>query len=145
MDELDTFYGSSPSEPPAERRAAIAETLFGPMPAAYALLAHDGRRVVGLAAYSFLWPAAGVTRSLFLKELFVRLSHQRSGVGTDLMRAICRQAKATNCSRVEWTTEHTNTNALAFYASIGAPVHHDKAFLRLDSDRIDQLAAASGH
>jgi GNAT superfamily N-acetyltransferase len=141
MDELDAYYGSVPAGTPDDRRQAVADALFGPIPAAHVLVAHVDDRLVGLAAYSYLWPAVGVTRSLFLKELFVRVSNQRSGVGSDLMRAVCQQAQSANCSRVEWTTEHSNAGALAFYASLGAPILSEKAYFRLDSALIERLAA----
>src|SRR5260370_8786324 len=51
--------------------AQVAEALFTSPPAGYALLAWDGTQLAGLAAYSFLWPAVGLTRSLYLKELYV--------------------------------------------------------------------------
>ena len=35
----------------------------------------------GMASYSFLWPAAGLTRSLYLKELYVAQDWQRQGIG----------------------------------------------------------------
>src|SRR4029079_10948624 len=76
--ERDRFYGVARTDPAA---AAIADALFGPVPAGRALVAVLDGAVAGLAAYSFLWPAAGVTRSLYLKELFVRATARRHGIG----------------------------------------------------------------
>ncbi|MFE9998859.1 GNAT family N-acetyltransferase [Streptomyces avermitilis] len=59
--------------------------------------------LVGLAAYSFLWSAAGSSHSLFLKESYVRDTLRRRGVGARLMdepRALA--AARPGCSRVEW-------------------------------------------
>jgi GNAT superfamily N-acetyltransferase len=41
-----------------------------------------------MASYSFLWPAAGVTRSLYLKELYVAQDWQRQGIGKLLMDSL---------------------------------------------------------
>ena len=55
------------------------------------LLARDEDGVLaGFASYSFLWPAVGLTASLYLKELYVAASRQRHGVGTLLMQGLCR-------------------------------------------------------
>src|SRR6266581_9292618 len=50
-----------------------------------------GARLTGFAAYSFLWPAIGLTRSLYLKELYVDVhgdGRDRSAAGRALVDAI---------------------------------------------------------
>ena len=115
--ERDRFYGISRADP---EPAAIEDALFGPVPAGRALVALSNGGVVGLAAYSFLWPAAGVTRSLYLKELFVRAAARRHGVGRALMRELHAVAAEHRCSRVEWTADTDQSDAQGFYASLGA-------------------------
>ncbi|WP_260859657.1 hypothetical protein [Streptomyces cupreus] len=57
---------STEIQPFEERRAQVEEALFGSPPPAPALLVEDeAGDIVGLAAYSFLWPSAGSTHSLF--------------------------------------------------------------------------------
>jgi GNAT superfamily N-acetyltransferase len=126
--ERDRFYGVTRPDP---EPAAIADALFGPVPAGRALAAvHDGA-VVGLAAYSFLWPAAGVTRSLYLKELFVRAAARRLGIGKLLMRELQAVAAEHRCSRVEWTADTDQPDAQRFYAALGAEVLATKLFYRV--------------
>ena len=116
---------------PDPEPAAIADALFGPVPAGRALVAvHDGA-VAGLAAYSFLWPAAGVTRSLYLKELFVRATARRVGIGRLLMRELHAVAAEHRCSRVEWTADTDQPDAQRFYAALGAEVLATKLFYRV--------------
>ena len=125
--ERDRFYGVTRPDP---EPAAIADALFGPVPAGRALVAvHDGA-VAGLAAYSFLWPAAGVTRSLYLKELFVRATARRVGIGRLLMRELHAVAAEHRCSRVEWTADTDQPEAQRFYASLGAEPLATKLFYR---------------
>lgn len=130
LEELDRHYGTTEFEPLEQRTEQIRDALFGPAPAGAALLAWDGDQLVGLASYSFLWPAAGVTRSLFLKELYVAGSHRRRGVGTLLMETLFTVASKHACSRVEWTTDQESQDAQRFYAELGVPVHADKLFYR---------------
>ncbi len=132
MAELDSFYGAPPTEQPAERLAQIRRLLFGPVPVAYVLLARDKGRLVGMASYSYLWPAAGVTHSLFLKELYVSADARRHGVGRLLMERLQAMATEQGCSRFEWTTDLENTAAQAFYDALGTRVHEGKVFYRVE-------------
>jgi GNAT superfamily N-acetyltransferase len=142
LEELDRFYGVTELDSLEQRKARIEGLLFGDIPAAYVLLARDSGDVVGLASYSFLWPAAGITHSLFLKELYVRQSHWRRGIGKALMQRVCEMAMKNGCSRVEWTTESTNTVALHFYEALGTPLQPDKLFYRLDGESIRRVAVS---
>ena len=132
LEELGRYYGATESESRDRRITQINEAIFGRPPAAYALLARDGRQVAGLAAYSFLWPAVGATRSLYLKELYVPDAYRRQGIGRLLLRAIFEAAAGLGCSRVEWTTDADNTGAQAFYARLGLPNHPVKVFYRVE-------------
>jgi len=88
IEEVETYYGASRIEPFEERVANVSEALFSDPPLAYALVAIDDEGIiVGLAAYSYLWPAAGSTHSLFLKELYVARHVRRAGVGASLVQA----------------------------------------------------------
>ncbi|WP_328468805.1 GNAT family N-acetyltransferase [Actinoplanes sp. NBC_00393] len=138
-EEMDRFYGATDVDPLEVRLRQINDAIFAPQPTANALLAWDGGRLVGLAAYSFLWPAVGLTRSLFLKELYVVESARRSGVGEQLMRAVFAIAVKHDCSRVEWQTESTNADARAFYAKIGAPEFGGKVSYRVDDELLQRL------
>jgi GNAT superfamily N-acetyltransferase len=73
----------------------------------------------------------GLTRSLYLKELYVAKSHHRRGVGRLLMQAVFEAAGEPRCSRVEWTTDTGNAGARAFYHQLGLPVHPSKVFYRV--------------
>ena len=132
LEELGRYYGATEFEPLDRRIIQINEAIFGHPPAAHALLARDGRQVAGLAAYSFLWPAVGATRSLYLKELYVLDAYRRLGIGRLLVRAVFETAAGLGCSRVEWTTDLGNTGAQAFYAKLGLPDHPVKVFYRVE-------------
>jgi GNAT superfamily N-acetyltransferase len=141
IDELDRFYGATEIEARATRLPQIKAALFSAPPAAYGLLAWDGERLVGLAAYSFLWPAEGVTSSLFLKELYVAQSHRRQGVGKLLMQCVCQLATDNQCSRVEWVTDEGNADAQRFYEELRAPRYAAKVFYRLEGAQLARLAS----
>jgi GNAT superfamily N-acetyltransferase len=91
----------------------------------------DDRKLAGFACYSFLWPAAGLTRSLYLKELYVSGTARRAGVGARLMPGLFEIAVTTGCSRVEWTTDQDNAQAQAFYRVLGVAPLTSKVFYRI--------------
>jgi GNAT superfamily N-acetyltransferase len=137
LGELDLFYGDTPQGTGDERSAQVRAALFGDPPAANALLAWDGPALAGFASWSLLWPAAGLSVSLYLKELFVPDAYRRSGVGRLLMDGLHRIAAERGYSRVEWTTDAGNAGALAFYEGIGAKPLTSKVFYRATVDRPD--------
>jgi ribosomal protein S18 acetylase RimI-like enzyme len=131
-EEMDRFYGVTHFESPDIRRAQIEQALFTDPPPARALVAIDGAMVTGFATYSFIWPAIGLTRSLYLKELYVATEHRRSGVGRTLMTSLIAMANDHGCTRVEWTTDSSNMAAQAFYTSLGLKQEPSKLFYRLE-------------
>lgn len=132
--ELDTFYGDTPEGTRAERAARVGAVLFADVPLAHAMLAWDGAALAGFASYSFLWPAAGLTTSLYLKELYVTEAYRRTGTGQQIMDGLYRIAMQRGCSRVEWTTDTDNPGAQAFYVSLGVKPKTSKIFYRADRD-----------
>lgn len=130
LQELDRFYGATSNEPLDKQVAQITEALFNELPTAYALLAWSDEKLAGFASYSFLWPAAGLTRSLFLKELYVVEAFRRSGIGKQLMDELHNIAAAHRCSRVEWMTDTPNADAQHFYEDFGISPDSSKIFYR---------------
>jgi GNAT superfamily N-acetyltransferase len=135
-EEMDRFYGASEIEPADVRARQIYDAIFGDPPTAYVLLAWDNGTLAGFASYSFLWPAVRLTRSLYLKELYVAEAARRNGVGKLLMRHLYDTAIECGCSRVEWQTDRSNTDAQRFYAELGAPVDESKLFYRIAGDEL---------
>jgi GNAT superfamily N-acetyltransferase len=142
MEDLDRFYGATDVEPLSERIPQIAAALFPEPRAAYVLLAREGEQLVGIAAYSFLWPAAGVTRSLYLKEIYVSEAFRSKGIGALLMQRLCQVAVERECSRVEWTTDKGNVLGEDFYERLGVPQNQEKIFYRLEGEDIRRMAVS---
>jgi ribosomal protein S18 acetylase RimI-like enzyme len=134
IEEVERFYGSTDVQPQEERQSQVEEALFGSPPLASALLVEDeAGDIAGLAAYSFLWPAAGSSHSLFLKELYVRSALRRQGVGARLMQELKNIAAARpGCTRVEWMADRDNPDARDFYRSLGFAELNGKIVYRLD-------------
>jgi GNAT superfamily N-acetyltransferase len=138
--EMDRFYGATELELIDLRLQQINQALFSDPPSAYAILAWNDDQAVGFASYSFLWPAVGLTRSIFLKELYVIENVRRSGVGEILMRTLAEIAIKHDCSRLEWQTDQPNADAQRFYDLLGVPVDESKLFYRVQGETLRDLA-----
>ena len=132
LEEMDSFYGDTTEGTAEERISRLDAVLFGDPPKAAVLLAIDAGQLVGMAAYSFLWPAVGISTSLYLKELYVRQDQRRGGVGQLLMDGVLAVAKREGCTRVEWTTDRDNEIAQRFYAALGHTVNAGKLLYRVE-------------
>lgn len=130
LGEVEAYYGGKNT--PADQ-TQIHRALFGSGPVATVLLAREGDDVLGMAAVSLLWPAAGADSSMFLKELFVREGARRRGVARHLMNAVRAAADAAGCTRIEWTADRDNPPALALYQALGFQQHNGKAFYRWEA------------
>lgn len=130
--EVEEHYGATQIADLATRIKQTEEALFGSPPLAAALVAVDESGLLtGLAAYTWLWPAAGATHSLYLKELFVRERFRRLGVGRLLMAELLAIAqRRSGCIRMEWTTDHDSAGARQFYADLGFTELPRKIFYR---------------
>ncbi len=138
--EMVRFYGAAGADPLELRISQINQSLFGDPPSSYCLLAWDNGRLIGFAAYSFLWPAIGLTRSLYLKDLYVSGTARRKGVGQLLIQQLYEIAIRNECSRVEWTTDRDNLAARQFYVKLGVPVTESKIFYRVEADELQRHA-----
>lgn len=137
IEEIERYYGATEIQPLEQRLAQVDQALFGSPPLANVLLAQDGAEIVGLAAYSFLWPAEGTTHSLYVKELYVRAGSRRTRTGSRLLDELRAIAEArSGCSRIEWTTDRDNESAMAFYDALG--------YRELNSKIMYRSAVASG-
>jgi len=134
--EMDEFYGGTATGPAGAKVHQINSALFADPPLAYAMLARDGSSLAGMAAYSFLWPAALATKSLYLKELYVSTSCRGRGIGKLLMTHIFKVATDNGCSRVEWTTDRENTAAQRFYEQLGLTMLPAKLFYRAEGREV---------
>jgi ribosomal protein S18 acetylase RimI-like enzyme len=76
-----------------------------------------------------------------MKDLFVRKNWRGRGVGEQVMQFLASHAVSLNCVRFDWTTENTNTGAMAFYNSLGAEHVKQKVYYRLTGGALENLAS----
>jgi ribosomal protein S18 acetylase RimI-like enzyme len=138
--DVERFYGTVDFPPRQQWEQQIESLLFTDAPAARVLLAIRNGEPQGFASYSFLWPAAGVSKSLYLKELYVRESQRRRGIGAHLMSRLCAIAVESGSSRLEWTTDTDNSEAQKFYGKLGVSRASAKVMYRAEGDVLVRLS-----
>jgi GNAT superfamily N-acetyltransferase len=128
----------------AERATGTEEqlelALFGPRPAAEAVIAERGGQPVGFALFFGTFSTWLCRPGLYLEDLFVRPEHRRGGVGRQLLAHVAGLAVERGCGRLDWSALEWNTPALEFYAALGAELLTEWRGLRLEGDALERLA-----
>jgi len=123
--------------------AALEEHLFGPHPAAEAVIAKADGEPVGFALFSTTFSTFLSQPGLWLEDLFVRPEHRGRGTGKLLLRHLAQIALERGYGRIEWAALDWNEPALGFYKGIGAQPIADWITHRLDADGIERLVHTS--
>ena len=128
---VDLHYGGPDLARPLEPTLAMVERSMREAEGTrYALAFQDGRPV-GLACFVVLRPGFRLSGLLFVKELFVEEKARGHAVGAEIMRWLAEYARAQGLTRIDLTTDGTNTRAQAFYERLGAE-RMDKVFYRFN-------------
>jgi GNAT superfamily N-acetyltransferase len=115
--------------------------LFGPRPAAGALLARCQGEVAGYAIYFFTFSSFVGRPGIWLEDVYVRPSFRKRGLGRGLVEAVARVGAQRGCGRYEWTALNWNTGALEFYRGLGAQAMDQWILLRMNASGLRRLAA----
>jgi GNAT superfamily N-acetyltransferase len=121
----------------------LQAALFGPAPAAEALVAEIGDGVVGFALFHGTFSTWECRSGIWLEDLYVPVAHRRAGVGGVLLARVAEIAVARGCTRLEWNALDWNDPALSFYAKLGARRLSEWELHRLDGEALRRVAARS--
>ncbi|WP_459621077.1 N-acetyltransferase family protein [Burkholderia sp. 3C] len=125
--------------------ADLDDALFGPNPAAGALVATQDGAVVGYALYFQNYSTFLGKRGLYLEDLYVQPACRGTGLGTRLLRALAALAVERRCGRFEWTVLDWNQPAIDFYERLGATVLPDWRVVRVTGEQLEALAKPAGN
>jgi len=120
---------------------SIRESLFGPSPAAEAIIARVGHEPVGFALWFHNYSTFLGRRGLYLEDLFVVPAWRSQGIGGQLLAKVAAVAVARECGRMEWSVLDWNQPAIRAYRSIGAVPMDEWTIYRLTGDALRTLAA----
>ena len=117
--------------------------LFGPRPAAEALLAEVDEVPVGFALFFTSFSTFRGRPGVYLEDLFVKPEHRGRGIGKALLASLARLAVDRGCARLEWSVLDWNAPSIAFYRAAGARPMDDWTGFRVDGPALDTLAGRS--
>jgi len=118
----------------------LTEALFGPRPAAEAMIASLGDEVAGFALFCHTFSTFLGRRSLWLEDLFVEPRFRGRGCARSLLRALASLALERGCGRFEWAVLDWNHQAIDFYRSLDATVLPDWRIVRVVGPALKRLA-----
>jgi len=134
-EKLEAICVSEPSD--------IEKALFGPNPAAEALIARDEARSgfpVGFALFFHTFSTFLGRRGLWLEDLFVQPEYRGAGVGRALLKQLAAIARHRACARFEWSVLDWNEPAIGFYERLGATILTDWRIARVTGMALERLA-----
>jgi GNAT superfamily N-acetyltransferase len=132
-EKLEEFAQATPD--------ALRNHLFGPRPAAEAILAELEGAPVGFALFFSTFSTFRGQAGLYIEDIFVREPHRGRGIGKGLLAAVARLAVERRCGRVEWSVLDWNAPSIGFYRGLGAHPLDDWTVYRLHEEPLTRLAA----
>jgi GNAT superfamily N-acetyltransferase len=118
----------------------LRQALFGPRPAAEALVAMVHGSPAGFALFHGTFSTWECNAGLWLEDIYVAGPQRRAGVGEALMRELARIAVARGATRLEWAALSWNEPALGFYRKLRAQALREWVLHRLDGEALLALA-----
>ena len=122
--------------------AMLSEALFGPRPAAEAVIAEEAGVPVGFALFFHNFSTWKGRRGLYLEDLYVTPAARGKGVGGALLRYLAGIAVERNCARFEWAVLDWNADAIAVYRRTGAVGLEDWTVQRVEGEALRRMSGA---
>jgi GNAT superfamily N-acetyltransferase len=118
----------------------LAAHLFGPRPAAEAVVAERDGRLVAFALYFANFSTFLGRPGLYLEDLYVQPQERGRGTGRALLEHLGALAVERGCGRFEWSVLDWNVDAIRFYEGMGATLLPDWRICRVAGDALRRYA-----
>lgn len=122
----------------------LQAALFGPQPAAFALVAQADARVVGFALYFLNFSTWEGVCGVYLEDLYVTPEHRGHGLGKALLQSLAAIAVNRGYARFEWAVLNWNSPSIEFYRAVGAVPLNDWTTYRLTGGALRAAAGSWG-
>jgi diamine N-acetyltransferase len=120
--------------------ADYAAALFGPSPAAQAMLAEVQGRAVAVCLWYRIFPSFSGKPGIWIEDVFVEPAHRRKGLGTAVFRLLAARVLAEGGATLEWNVLDWNAPAIAAYRGMGAVPRDQWTDMRVSGDALRALA-----
>lgn len=118
----------------------LAEALFGPRPAAEAVIAERDGQAVGFALFFANFSTWTGRQGLYLEDLYVTPAARGGGVGKALLIHLAGIARDRGWARFEWSVLDWNTPAVELYRAMGAQAMDEWTVQRVSGEALERLA-----
>jgi len=118
----------------------LRQSLFGPRPAAEALLGYLGDEPVAFAVFFHNFSTFLGRPGMYLEDLFVVPEMRGKGFGKAMLVELAKIARERKCGRFEWAVLDWNEPAIKFYKSLGAVAMDEWTIFRVTGKALDRLA-----
>jgi GNAT superfamily N-acetyltransferase len=119
----------------------LRETLFGPAPAVFALVADHEGAVAGFALWFLNYSTWTGRAGIYLEDLYVSPAVRGTGLGRALLAELAAVCVRRGYARLDWAVLNWNTPAIEFYRRIGATPQDEWQGYRLTGPALTELAA----
>ena len=120
--------------------ADLERALFGPRPAAEAILAERGGRAVGFALFFTTFSTFLAKPGLYLEDVFVEPAHRGHGIGKAMLRHLAQLCVERGCGRFEWRVLDWNEPSIRFYEGLGGKVLPEWELVRMTEPEFTAFA-----
>ncbi len=115
---------------------SLLPQLFGPRPAAEAVVGEVGGQVVAFALFFTNFSTFLGQPGLYLEDLYVQPAHRGAGIGRALLMHLAALAIERGCGRFEWSVLDWNEGAIAVYQKMGAKLLPEWRICRVGGDAL---------
>ena len=119
----------------------LRQNLFGPRPAAEALIGSIDQTPLGFALFFQSFSTFLCMPGIYLEDIYVRPEARGRGLGKAMLRAVARIAVERECGRLEWAALDWNAPAIGFYRKLDAVPMSDWTTFRVTGETLEKLAA----
>jgi GNAT superfamily N-acetyltransferase len=95
---------------------------------------------IGIALYYYTFSTFEAKPTLWLEDIFVPEKYRGNGIGTQLLKQLCKIAVEKDCGRVEWTVLDWNEPSRQFYYTLGAKAMDEWTTFRMTPEVFTKLA-----
>jgi GNAT superfamily N-acetyltransferase len=110
--------------------------LFGPRPAAEAVVAERDGQVVGFALFFTNFSTFLGKPGLYLEDLYVQPAQRSAGIGRSLLTHLADLANERGYGRFEWSVLDWNADAIRFYERMGATLMPEWRLCRVSGEAL---------
>lgn len=120
----------------------LRQTLFGPHPAAEAVLAYHEEACAGFALFFPIYSTFLAQPGLYLEDVYVKPEFRGRGIGLRLLAHLARAAAERGCYAIKWQVLDWNRPSIAFYEKLGARPDSEWITYRLEGGALQRLASS---